>query len=99
MTLTTIVEARGRAAASSNRRELVAMVLLALLAGVAVAASSVLGGVHQTVVVALLGAGLPTLLVFVARPDLALAAYLFVLPLVLAVPVAAGLNAGEVLTL
>lgn len=84
---------------AGRRSEWPYLLVLSLLAGAAVSAASVLGLVPQIALVLLFGAGLPALFVFTARPNFGLAFYLALLPLVLPWPVAAGLNAGEALTL
>lgn len=74
------------------------LVLIALLTGAAVALLSLAGAVLQTAVVLGLALGLPALLLFLARPHLAVAGYLFLLPLFLDRAIVAGLNGGEILT-
>ncbi|MEJ2502281.1 MAG: O-antigen ligase family protein [Gemmatimonadota bacterium] len=71
----------------------------AAVAGGLVALLGALGPALQVAVVLGVGLGFPLLLLFVVRPHMALAAYLAALPLVLPVPLAGGLNAGELLTL
>lgn len=90
-------EARGMA--QTPNAAWVPLLALALLGGSAVALLSRLGPLPQTAAVVGMGVALPLALLFLARPWVALAAYLLVLPVMVEVPVAAGLNAGEVLTL
>ena len=71
----------------------------ALIGGGIIAWLAPLGALQQGALVVGAGLALPALLLFLARPYVALAAYLLVLPLLVEVPVAAGLNAGEALTL
>jgi O-antigen ligase len=59
----------------------------------------VLGTPAQAALVLALGAGLPVLFLFLARPHVAFGAYLLVLPLLLGRPLVAGLNGGELLTM
>lgn len=73
---------------------------LAVAAGFAVVAlGQWLGPGRQPAAVAVLAALVPALFLFLARPRLVLLSYLFLLPLAVPLPVGAGLNAGEALTL
>jgi O-antigen ligase len=89
--------AGGRGGAPSRRPWGLAAV--AAVAGAAIAVLGTLGAALQVAIVLGLGCGLPLLLLFLVRPHVSLAVYLAALPLVMPVPLAAGLNAGEVLTL
>lgn len=75
------------------------LVLVALLCGAVVALLSPLGASRQIAVVLGLGIGVPSLLLFLIRPHTALTFYLALLPLIVPVPLMAGLNGGETLTL
>ena len=86
-------------APATGRPGVLLPVVLALGAGVAVAAASMYGIIQQVAFVLVAGVGVPALLLFVLRPHVAIAGYLLVLPLVLPWSVALGLNAGEMLTL
>ena len=94
----------GRSAASAVRAEAGAhrfwlAVLAALVAGALVAALGLLGPVQQVALVLALGLGVPAAVLFLARPHIALAAYLLVIPLLIARPIVAGLNGGELVTM
>ena len=75
------------------------------LGGIGIAAGAMMailgqyGVLPQAAVLVVAGLGAPLLLLLFARPWIALAAYLFILPLLVEFPVAAGLNGGELLTL
>lgn len=74
------------------------LVSLALLGGAAVALLSVLGAGPQTAIVLGLIVGLPGTLLFLARPHVAVAAYLLLLALIPDEPVLGDVNGGEILT-
>lgn len=77
-----------------------ALVLLAGVTGGAIVAALGRFDVYQQVAaVVLLGLAVPAAMLMVARPHVAVAGYLCVLPLLLDWGVGAGLNAGEALTL
>lgn len=73
--------------------------LAALLLGALAAGLGSLGPVQQVALVLSVGFGLPAAILFLARPHLALAAYLLVLPLLVARPIVGGLNGGELVTM
>lgn len=87
------------AARPRNGDRLSSLLLIATVAGALVTVLSPLGAVRQLALVLAIGLGVPALLLFLIRPHTALATYLLLLPLVMPWPIAAGLNAGEVLTL
>jgi|GEM_PF-2189122 len=89
----------GRPSARPGPLTRLAPVALAVGAGLLVALASVLGPARQAAVLLLLALTPPVLLLFLFRPHLSLAAYLLAIPLILPVPVAGGLNAGEAATL
>lgn len=72
---------------------------LAIGCGALIAALQSYGTAVQAAITLGLGLGFLLLILFLVRPHTAIAGYLLLLPLMLAVPVAAGLNAGEALTL
>ena len=92
------MDAATRATAASSLPTTALLVLGAVVGGAAVALLSLLGPTFQTVVVIGVGLGVPGLLLLVARPHLAVAGYLFLLPLFLDRSIVAGLNGGELLT-
>ena len=69
-----------------------------MAAGSSVALLSVLGPALQVAVILGVVLGVPAMVLILTRPHLAIASYLFLLPLIIDAPVLAGLNGGELLT-
>lgn len=77
----------------------IALIIAALVGGLAVAWLSRFGLLVQSALIVGMATGPAALLLFVLRPNTALAVYLFVLPLIVSVPIVGGLNGGEILSL